>query len=198
MRICPAYAGMIPFSNSTFKEFVNLSRVCGDDPYLMDWVGYCEKFVPRMRGWSSISKIYTLMTKICPAYAGMILTDMKVLCLWRDLSRVCGDDPILKVWTTTKVQFVPRMRGWSQINLINSNRWIICPAYAGMIPIGINIKLFSLYLSRVCGDDPTWTKQETKNISFVPRMRGWSWRFSRVNGIPFICPAYAGMILRQH
>ena len=155
-RICPAYAGMIP---RTMKDtFFNphLSRVCGDDPKIADYIKVGDKFVPRMRGWSPCCSRLSTITGICPAYAGMIPVVYRNGGLCRNLSRVCGDDPISALHLVLQLQFVPRMRGWSCISRSLRMRTVICPAYAGMIPWeGYSCGLWE-DLSRVCGDDPIW------------------------------------------
>ena len=50
--------------------------------------------------------------------------------------------------------------------------YIICPAYAGMIPIWSGALSSTVYLSRVCGDDPTAACNLPDVKGFVPRMRG--------------------------
>ena len=52
-----------------------------------------------------------LPIKICPAYAGMILLDVDLFLSVFNLSRVCGDDPAVKINTLIDEIFVPRMRG---------------------------------------------------------------------------------------
>ena len=71
LKICPAYAGMIPILNTECGTTEDLSRVCGGDPAGFMIKGWLKTFVPRMRGW-----FYTLPEshqheRICPAYAGM-------------------------------------------------------------------------------------------------------------------------------
>ena len=92
-RICPAYAGMIPFSCGYKIAFCNLSRVCGDDPRSCWRVKLLARFVPRMRGWSFFPFRYVNNSSICPAYAGMIPSILSGILLKLNLSRVCGDDP---------------------------------------------------------------------------------------------------------
>ena len=72
-EICPAYAGMIPVIINIDKLFLNLSRVCGDDPQNKKVLFIRNSFVPRMRGWSQVRLEVYCSTVICPAYAGMIL-----------------------------------------------------------------------------------------------------------------------------
>ena len=87
------------------------------------------------------------------------------------------------------------MRGWSHRFYYMSNYILICPAYAGMIPLTLLWILQEKNLSRVCGDDPWCLLSLQLLIKFVPRMRGWSY-FSWSSSNPKrICPAYAGMIL---
>ena len=50
-------------------------------------------------------------------------------------------------------------------------------------------------LSRVCGDDPRFSRTRKMGYWFVPRMRGWSSFWHQALSLPLICPAYAGMIL---
>ena len=127
-----------------------------------------------MRGWSFLRLSDNINHAICPAYAGMILPMPFLHLLYRNLSRVCGDDPISHGLRGSFFRFVPRMRGWS---LCDNNFVLfhfICPAYAGMIlwP-GEQIQV-KIHLSRVCGDDPALTLVLVLCVRFVPRMRGWS------------------------
>ena len=48
---------------------------------------------------------------ICPAYAGMIPVIAIQHRLFQNLSRVCGDDPIVYAIENSVYSFVPRMRG---------------------------------------------------------------------------------------
>ena len=50
MKVCPAYAGMIPSVGIQFVVSWGLSRVCGDDPDSAVYRIEDVKFVPRMRG----------------------------------------------------------------------------------------------------------------------------------------------------
>ena len=49
---------------------------------------------------------------------------------------------------------------------------IICPAYAGVIPVARSIKYLKEHLSRVCGGDPGSPYLYILIFAFVPRMRG--------------------------
>ena len=50
LSICPAYAGMILMKKLQDNGFINLSRVCGDDPIEKMFLREEKEFVPRMRG----------------------------------------------------------------------------------------------------------------------------------------------------
>ena len=52
------------------------------------------------------------------------------------------------------------------------DRFLICPAYAGMIPEEELVLPVVQNLSRVCGDDPNGTATIEAGELFVPRMRG--------------------------
>ena len=88
------------------------------------------------------------------------------------------------------------MRGWSCRSVINQDKVKICPAYAGMILQRNWSNERRTNLSRVCGDDPASPDLISKEMEFVPRMRGWSRGFSNYGRPIWICPAYAGMILQ--
>ena len=154
MIICPAYAGMIPARHGKRLPEKYLSRVCGDDPIEIRHRKACLRFVPRMRGWSSIFIFQSQPKKICPAYAGMIPVLSLFRAATRNLSRVCGDDPTKLITDSTFTIFVPRMRGWSWALFLLVTDFSICPAYAGMIPKQQKSKEKLNHLSRVCGDDP--------------------------------------------
>ena len=132
-NICPAYAGMI-LDNPTIANIKTyLSRVCGDDPSGI-WLNIlCDLFVPRMRGWSHRCFNCVLISRICPAYAGMIQDKVYTTKQAPNLSRVCGDDPGVDCVPRCYTLFVPRMRGWSWLLPERQNLRRICPAYAGMI-----------------------------------------------------------------
>ena len=174
--ICPAYAGMILDNLSIFCIYKDLSRVCGDDPFLCHIWNSFAIFVPRMRGWSYYVRWLAFCRWICPAYAGMILIKQKKIQIEIDLSRVCGGDPGGEVRKKRYNKFVPRMRGWSWRFLINYWLLSICPAYAGVIPNEVGEPTVLGNLSRVCGGDPERTKAISMRVIFVPRMRGWFYR----------------------
>ena len=48
---------------------------------------------------------------ICPAYAGVILSKKWKIEMEKDLSRVCGGDPVAALSKLKVPIFVPRMRG---------------------------------------------------------------------------------------
>ena len=48
---------------------------------------------------------------ICPAYAGVIPPPYSSHWGMNDLSRVCGDEPIMLAGAEQELRFVPRMRG---------------------------------------------------------------------------------------
>ena len=172
-EICPAYAGVIPFSLKYSFKASYLSRVCGDDPIWKTYVTCNSLFVPRMRGWSLDNELSRLNIEICPAYAGMILYSWKATTQKDNLSRVCGDDPCNPVSKGVSRLFVPRMRGWSFKSVGDTHCVFICPAYAGMIPKRNAKILRCWYLSRVCGDDPRTATPSAEKAAFVPHMQGW-------------------------
>ena len=132
-----------------------LSRVCGDDP----GTNYVSKekveFVPRMRGWSRVHVMKYACVQICPAYAGVILLTRAEIATFLYLSRVCGGDPKWLGQKEKNPKFVPRMRGWSQSRRVERKRLHICPAYAGVIPSPKAVFWPCIYLSRICGGDPS-------------------------------------------
>ena len=109
--ICPAYAGMIPKLTHHKAIFINLSRVCGDDPVQYAEEQVSSRFVPRMRGGSLILYPHYLLLTICPAYAGRIPLDKKDETARKYLSRVCEDDPGDIADIAVEREFVARMRG---------------------------------------------------------------------------------------
>ena len=152
--ICPAYAGVILGVVALLAFLLYLSRVCGGDPSPKgDPINYIE-FVPRMRGWSWPFQRRWLVWRICPAYAGVILIISLISFSILYLSRVCGGDPRYDEEARKEISFVPRMRGWSQRFSLKYRIYIICPAYAGVIPLLYRIRKPAKNLSRVCGGDP--------------------------------------------
>ena len=93
--ICPAYAGMILISEGDTFWLPDLSRVCGDDPWQVFKIKLVNTFVPRMRGWSCPGGEGSHQSTICPAYAGMIPVKATDSVSMGNLSRVCGDDPLV-------------------------------------------------------------------------------------------------------
>ena len=86
------------------------------------------------------------------------------------------------------------MRGWSWVTNYQSLSKSICPAYAGVIPLGFLPSLIISNLSRVCGGDPAKLFFFYVCFQFVPRMRGWSHSHTLREHEEKICPAYAGVI----
>ena len=172
--ICPAYAGVILSSVQTHHGKLYLSRVCGGDPQFKVFATTYDQFVPRMRGWSLLKFHFPDFPLICPAYAGVIPYTSFFSIIFSDLSRVCGGDPMLSLQRELFTLFVPRMRGWSYLLILNYPFQLICPAYAGVILNNGIIAIDINYLSRVCGGDPQQKPLQIKITEFVPRMRGWS------------------------
>ena len=185
---------MIPFQYFFVFPIHHLSRVCGDDPISSFCNSNFPRFVPRMRGWSQNGFWNWKRSSICPAYAGMIPSFKASAVGLSHLSRVCGDDPLSLNTSSSDIEFVPRMRGWSRGENDQLVRKNICPAYAGVILLTRAEIATFLYLSRVCGGDPKWLGQKEKNPKFVPRMRGWSQSRRVERKRLHICPAYAGVI----
>ena len=147
-----------------------------------------------MRGWSRLSWLVNFSSCICPAYAGVIpyVTCNSFVVTY--LSRVCGGDPVGDGKKAYFITFVPRMRGWSQVSPIPHYSQDICPAYAGVILISKKVCFTKFYLSRVCGGDPVGDGKKAYFVTFVPRMRGWSYGHEWQTSEIYICPAYAGVI----
>ena len=131
--ICPAYAGMILGKMFGYNIMKDLSRVCGDDPSRRNVFTWHFRFVPRMRGWSPMLSWTVKIFAICPAYAGIIPGFVLLHHFQKNLSRVCGDDPIYYRGFYVYYEFVPRMRGWFRRLWRMRLKEGICPAYAGMI-----------------------------------------------------------------
>ena len=109
LRICPAYAGVILIKQKKIQIEIDLSRVCGGDPGYGPYQGFLRPFVPRMRGWSYCLSKALPIDGICPAYAGVILKELKLYQCELSLSRVCGDDSTEERPVFRRKWFVPRM-----------------------------------------------------------------------------------------
>ena len=170
--------------------FSNLPRVRGDQP--IEYASLTEEtFTPHARGSTRLCRRRKRPPKILPACAGINphLGQIVLICLhlprmrgdhpqpivayttFKDLPRVCGDQPgytfVLDYWC----EFPPRARGSTLVIALSADVVYISPACAG-ISLG-KAQLLSRYfnLPRRRGDHPFVPKRR-KIANNLPRMSG--------------------------
>ena len=153
-RILPAHAGMILERSTDTIEKVHITRTCGDDPERCRYACAFKQYYPHMRGWSSSNIEQINKEKILPAHAGMILSRVRPVCVLIDITRTCGDDPVMSTSLPNPPSYYPHMRGWSFMFPDDALLGCILPAHAGMIPTTSVTFGESENITRTCGDDP--------------------------------------------
>ncbi len=192
--VCPAYAGMVPVGRAADRGKTGLPRLRGDGPRLSLDTSSKSLSAPPTRGWSALGNDIIEALGVCPAYAGMVLCRQQHRQGRARLPRLRGDGPPdLPSLPATKAS-APPTRGWSLLMINAIECLIVCPAYAGMVPVKDN-KLCLLYcLPRLRGDGPVISTSSTPESSSAPPTRGWSLHGRTCRRKANVCPAYAGMV----
>ena len=132
LTVLPAYAGMFPIKSVLPPMPMSSPRVCGDVSSPLFTISSSLLFSPRMRGCFSSCEVFSALTSVLPAYAGMFpaasLAHRKTAVL-PAYARGCF-----------------RVLSWCRRLL-----WVL-PAYAGMFPVPSRINFPSGSSPRVCGD----------------------------------------------
>ena len=151
-----------------------ITRTCGDDPRTEYGHNRKSSYYPHMRGWSSSNIEQINKEKILPAHAGMILSRVRPVCVLIDITRTCGDDPVMSTSLPNPPSYYPHMRGWSFMFPDDALLGCILPAHAGMIPTTSVTFGESENITRTCGDDPRQNERRSRFCKYYPHMRGWS------------------------
>ena len=129
--VYPAYAGVILGFFEITKVNHRLSRIRGGDPQWLIYAKYHDKFIPHTRGWTYLSFQLLFLSKVYPAYAGVILGYWSWSWQKWGLSRIRGGDPVYSGGRDSKVTFIPHTRGWSCFCYLSCLLILVYPAYAG-------------------------------------------------------------------
>ena len=210
--IIPAYAGN---TESALKRLVirgDHPRVCGEHSSRRSFFSVAEGSSPRMRGTHYRAVRAARPHGIIPAYAGNTKRWPRLMCIFRDHPRVCGEHPYRIIPIPEDMGSSPRMRG-THLHTFRESDYRgssprmrgtpvfpsqhlggdgIIPAYAG------NTSKHSILVSpkedhpRVCGEHMSDQTMRGPSGGSSPRMRGT--QYSLVHDVFSlgIIPAYAG------
>ena len=171
-RITPAYAGKRQTSGSSMVGKEDHPRVCGEKFKFRVYKTGNMGSPPRMRGKGRQPADRISADRITPAYAGKSFRLFRMIVLFQDHPRVCGEKIHQPVFQTLCTGSPPRMRGKASPAFLSVSRRRITPAYAGK----------SCFIGTRVG----------ASFGSPPRMRGKGTK----NHLPVqnrrITPAYAG------
>ena len=165
-----------------------------------------------MRGWTGTGIVVENPRLVFPAHAGMDRRPSKAPASWSSFPRACGDGPQPGRSGSCEA-FSPRMRGWTEDDLVAYLRDRVFPAHAGMDHSSASAKAFIKRFPRACGDGPFGPRyrepfdrfpracgdgpnplpQDTQAFRFSPRMRGWTGQHVKKVLAYVVFPAHAGM-----
>ena len=164
MAVCPAYAGIDPRFVGVRRCAECLPRVRGDRPErLRPSIIVCRS-APRTRGSTSRSLRTRSPATVCPAYAGIDRSSLRLTSRCHGLPRVRGDRPQSAWCRPPAPKSAPRTRGSTKMTGHDWAPWAVCPAYAGIDPGRCGSCAITQGLPRVRGDRPAscWLMTDCK------------------------------------
>ena len=132
--IIPAYAGKPPTPDASPSTSTDYPRVCGEAVPRLRHRLIVRGLSPRMRGSHRRMRLWPVIARIIPAYAGKPPLLSLVWPRYRDYPRVCGEAVMARKSICGVMGLSPRMRG-SPLDGRRLHAAIrIIPAYAGKPP----------------------------------------------------------------
>ena len=167
-------------------------RVCGEQAWAAlawrDWWGS----PPRVRGTVGESKEKLVQNRITPACAGNRAMADSISVMASDHPRVCGEQPMSSISTTSVSGSPPRVRGTAIHTQIAGKSRRITPACAGnSAPISRRWRAPWDH-PRVCGEQPSRARTPCRSVGSPPRVRGTDIFLPLYSLCSRITPACAG------
>ena len=150
-------------------------------------------FSPHTRGCSRQLGEHGDQRSVFPAYAGMFLTDFRVLRGDFSFPRIRGDVPGPGQNAPGHGQFSPHTRGCSLLCVKGGFQLVVFPAYAGMFLLEQVGTVLPPRFPRIRGDVPLPLGPSTLTWTFSPHTRGCSGVRPLYTRHLSVFPAYAGM-----
>ena len=129
--ITPAYAGKSVKFNVLFRFFQDHPRLCGEKKWEVSPNQLKIGSPPPMRGKAVRIPITQFLNRITPAYAGKRVIFCCFYSICQDHPRLCGEKPVCKAVSTTRLGSPPPMRGKDTFISFTTFQFGITPAYAG-------------------------------------------------------------------
>ena len=193
LRVSPALAGMDPAPEWSRRGRIGFPRACGDGPTDIMARRRAKRFPPRLRGWTLLPGALVRMQDVSPALAGMDPYGPAESTHSSSFPRACGDGPDVCSIEVRRVQFPPRLRGWTLRFGSLSHHWPVSPALAGMDPSRWLRDFLLECFPRACGDGPASAVERSGGRLFPPRLRGWTPEGRAARRRDLVSPALAGM-----
>ena len=173
--VLPAWAGVILDDKYYYISLGCFTRMSGGDPVtLAKDIGLTE-FYPHERGWSWQYMLINFIFYVLPAWAGVILAMNKVVIIYLSFTRMSGGDPANNPKLTDFLEFYPHERGWSYLSSILGHHFLVLPAWAGVILTVHFLLKKRVSFTRMSGGDPVPSSKNSKQWTFYPHERGWSY-----------------------
>ena len=198
LSVFPAYAGVIPSLSHEHLIESGLSRIRGGDPKDFYKVVTTALSFPHTRGWSRSVSTRASISRVFPAYAGVILFSLALIKTLYSISRIRGGDPSLFSAVHVPIEYFPHTRGWSRANIFHCLHSKVFPAYAGVILVWRFRNRCLCSISRIRGGDPINLRAKRKVFMYFPHTRGWSLPCLESITLTLVFPAYAGVIRMMH
>ena len=191
--VVPAHAGMDRAPSRKSAPVTRCPRACGDGP---DGDLDCQEMYelsPRMRGWTSSSRVAGMSSNVVPAHAGMDRYPIAMTNGANSCPRACGDGPNSDPLAPVCAMLSPRMRGWTGSWYEVNKNDVVVPAHAGMDRWTSAWRTPGRCCPRACGDGPRISGCGAQTPMLSPRMRGWTVTRTRPSLPARVVPAHAGM-----
>jgi hypothetical protein len=172
--LLPAHAGMDPRADQRRRHPRPAPRARGDGPpeHIARQIQvYCS---PRTRGWTLPTGTRSTCPRLLPAHAGMDPFSSRPETLRRTAPRARGDGPGVGVVAVWWLVCFPRTRGWTPLMPKKSDRRVLLPAHAGMVPSPGRIRPVPRPAPRARGDGPMPHSWHVRRSNCSLRPQGWT------------------------
>ena len=172
MVVCPAHAGVYPFSSLRIPCLYRLPRTRGGLPDSSRLASTTDMFAPHTRGSTRHYSGTIVDNNVCPAHAGVYRPACRCSRPGLGLPRTRGGLPIGAAVSSLCFTFAPHTRGSTQGSIAEFQCPPVCPAHAGVYPLSDALAQALQRLPRTRGGLPPITVPPHSRAKFAPHTRG--------------------------
>ncbi len=188
--VVPARAGVVPPQGVFRYTYRCGPRACGGGPSAKQAKLWHNGWSPRVRGWSPPEASTSDPRTVVPARAGVVPGTTPRVTFEHSGPRACGGGPPPR----TSPWWSPRVRGWSLAHRHRPHQPTVVPARAGVVPGYATPTGCRTRGPRACGGGPWAADPCGAELSWSPRVRGWSRHPAASPRSRPVVPAHAGVV----